>query len=150
MKHGISIKCFIIVFTIFMVLACEAWSETGINLNIKTILGSEKSNRVDPKLKDFVKQHKSVLRHSSYSLLSQDSLKLGKKGTGKVSLPGNRQLKIKSTGISKNRATLELEILKNKKQIFQTVIQLRNNSSVTIGGPKYKDGDLIFNIFASF
>jgi hypothetical protein len=150
MKHGISIKCFMIVFIMFSVLEGEAWSETGINLNIMTILGSEKSGRVDPKLKDFVKQHKSVLRYSSYSLLSQDSLKLSKKGTGKVSLPGNRQLKIKSTGISRNRATLDLEILKNKKQIFQTVIQLRNNSSVTIGGPKYKDGDLLFNIFASF
>lgn len=150
MKHGISIKCFIIVFIMVSVLAGEALSETGINLNIKTILGSEKPGRVDPKLKGFVKQHKSVLRYSSYSLLSQDSLKLSKEGTGKVSLPGNRQLKIKATGISKNRATLDLEILKNKKQIFQTVIQLRNNSSVTIGGPKYKDGDLLFNIFASF
>jgi len=150
MKHGISIKCIAIAFIIFTAFASKAFSETGINLNIKTILGSEKPGKVDPKLKDFVKQHKSVFRYSSYSLLSQDFLKLSKKGTGKVLLPGKRELKITCTGVSKKRATLDLEIVKNKKQIFQTVIQLRKNSSVTIGGPKYMDGDLLFNIFASF
>ena len=150
MKHGIPIKCFVIVFFMFTVLAGEAFSETKINLNIKTILGSEKPGKIDPALKGFVKQHKSLFRYSSYSLLSQDSLKLSKKGAGKVSLPGKRVLKITSTGVSKNRATLDLEIFKNKKLIFQSVIQLRNNSSITIGGPKYKDGDLLFNIFASF
>ena len=150
MNHGISLKCFAIVFIMFLMLAGEAFSETEINLNIKTILGSEKPGKVDPKLKGFVNQHKSVFRYSSYSLLSQDSIKLRNKGSGKVFLPEKRELKITSKGISKKRATLNLEILRNEKQLFQTVIQLRNNSSVTIGGPKYKDGDLIFNIFASF
>jgi len=59
-------------------------------------------------------------------------------------------MKITPKGVSGNRATLKLEIFKKNRKIFQTVVQLRNKSSITVGGPKYRDGNLLFNIFNSF
>jgi hypothetical protein len=68
----------------------------------------------------------------------------------RISLPGGRMMSITLKGISGRRATLQLEIYKRKRQIFQTIIQLRNRSSVTVGGPEYRGGYLLFNIYNSF
>jgi hypothetical protein len=59
-------------------------------------------------------------------------------------------MKITSKGISGDRVTLQVEMFKNNKQIFQTVVRLLNDSEVTVGGPKHEDGNLLINIFASF
>jgi hypothetical protein len=76
------------------------------------------------------------------------SLSTNKKGT--VSLPEGRVMNIFARGVEGNRVVLEIEITRNRSRIFQTVIKLRNNSSITIGGPRHKGGNLLFNIFASF
>jgi len=52
--------------------------------------------------------------------------------------------------IQANRAELHLVIVKGKKKIFQTTIQLLNRGSITLGGPKYKNGILLLNIYNSF
>jgi hypothetical protein len=75
---------------------------------------------------------------------------LAMKETGTVSLPGDRVLKITPVKIEGDRVELQLMILKKEKEIFQTVSQLLNHSSIIVGGPKYKDGYLLFNISASF
>ncbi|MBN1841944.1 MAG: hypothetical protein JW883_06645 [Deltaproteobacteria bacterium] len=72
------------------------------------------------------------------------------KETGTVSLPGNRLLKITPMGARGNRVELRLVIMKRKKEIFETVIELLNHGSIIVGGPKYKDGSLLFNISTSF
>lgn len=128
----------------------EVRAGTTIDLNIKTILASQKPGRDDPNLKRFTNRVKGVFSYSSYKLLSRDNLKLNQKSSGRISLPGNRSMKITSKGISGNRVTLQVEIFKNRKQIFQTVVHLLNDSEVTVGGPKHEDGNLLINIFASF
>jgi hypothetical protein len=52
--------------------------------------------------------------------------------------------------VTGNRVELQLVISRNKNQIFQTMIQLLNHGSIIVGGPKYEDGYLLFNISTSF
>ena len=125
-------------------------SDTQIQLDVKIILASDKASNVDPKLENLIKELKTVFRYSSYQLLGRDRLRLRANSIGNVTLPENRKIKITPKGVSGDRVILELEILKNKSQIFQTVIKLKNRSSITIGGPEYQGGNLLFNIFASF
>lgn len=141
--------CFILL-SIFMVSANQVRAGNVIKVNIKTVLASQRSGSVDPSLKGLTQQLQSVFRYSSYKLLGQDNVTLNEKTSARVSLPGRRVMKIISKGISGNRVTLQLEIFKDNTQIFQTVIKLLNRSSVTIGGPRHKNGNLLFNIFASF
>jgi hypothetical protein len=70
--------------------------------------------------------------------------------TDMVSLPGKRVLKITPTKVTGNRVELQLVISRKKKQVFQTMIQLLNHGSIIVGGPKYKDGFLLFDISTSF
>jgi len=121
-----------------------------IDIRVKTILASQEGGGADPGLRSLTKDLQSVLRYSSYKVLGQNSLSLKLNEPGTVSLPGGRVLHITPQAISDGRATLKLEIYSGNRQTFQTVIKLRNNSSLTVGGPKHRGGSLLFNIYNSF
>jgi hypothetical protein len=125
-------------------------AEAQINIVAKTVLASNEGNTMDPALGPLLGELRSVFRYSSYRLLGQNRLSLAIKQSGTVSLPGNHTLQIIPNGISANRAEMQLSILKNGSRTFNTVVQLRNGASVTVGGPKHQGGYLLFNIFASF
>jgi hypothetical protein len=131
-------------------LAQPVCAGSGINIAVKTVLASQESQFTDPRLSDLIQELQSVFRYSSYRLLSQDRMKLDIQETGTASLPENRVLKITNMGISGDRAELRLEIFKKDRQTFQTVIRLINHGSITVGGPEYKGGYLLFNISNSF
>jgi hypothetical protein len=121
-----------------------------IDIVAKTVLASNEGEYLDPGLGPLVGELRSVFRYSSYRLLSQERLSLGLKQPGTVSLPGGHTLRIIPNGIAGNRVELQLSLMKGGRRVFNTVVQLRNRASVTVGGPKHQGGYLLFNIFASF
>ena len=133
-----------------VVLAGPLWAEPNTKIVVKSVLASQGSEYMDPRLSSLTEELRSIFRYSSYELLSEDHMDLAMKETGTVSLPGDRVLKITPVKIAGDRVELQLVILKKEKEIFQTVSQLLNHSSIIVGGPKYKDGYLLFNISASF
>ena len=143
-----------IVFSVAAVLlafmAAPARPADKINIVLKIVLASQDEEYIDPALSDLAKELQSVFRYSSYRLLGQDSMSLTMDQTGTASLPGGRSLKITPLETKGDRVTLRLEIIKDGRQIFQTNARLLNRSSITVGGPKYQGGYLLFNIFGSF
>jgi hypothetical protein len=131
-------------------LAGAVWAKDDISADVKTVLASQESEYLDPRLSSLIKELQTIFRYSCYRLLSEDRVGLTMKETGKVSLPGNRVLEITPLQIEGDRMELKLVMVKKKKEIFQTIIKLLNHRSLTVGGPKYKDGFLLFNISASF
>ena len=125
-------------------------AESKIDIVVETVLASQDSDHIDPSLTDLVEELQSVFRYSSYRLLSENHLSLSVGETGRVSLPGERILMITPAGTKENRAEMQLLILKKDEEIFKTVIQLINKGNIVVGGPKHKDGVLLFNISASF
>lgn len=123
-----------------------AGADTAINISVKTVLASQSSQFHDPQLADLIEELQSVFRYTSYRLLTHDriSLRIGKTGT--INLPGRRILEITPQGISDNRAELQLTIAKEKQLVFKTTIKLLNRSSITVGGPRDKEGYLLINI----
>ena len=149
MRHN-KLSCFVFLPIIILLTCSPLFAAPDIGIRVKTILASQDSAYVDPQLKNLVGELKSVFRYTSYRLLSENRLRLQITQTGTVALPGNRILRITPTGIRGKRAELNLVILKNNRQIFQTSIQLLNRKSITIGGPRHKKGILLLNIFNSF
>jgi hypothetical protein len=151
-KYQISLYAISLLFTLLLVLLppLQAWSGENISIAVKTILASENGKSVDPGLNDIVRELQSVFRYSSYKLLGEKGLTLSLNNKGVVTLPEQINMNISSMGIEGDRVVLDIEILRGGSRILQTVIKLRNNSSITIGGPEYQGGNLLFNIFASF
>lgn len=142
-----------ISFLVLILMGLSAdplWAENNTEIVVKAVLASQGSEYMDPRLSSLTQELQSVFRYSSYRLLSENRMRLSMRETGKVSLPEGRVLKITPLQVAGNRVELQLVILKKNKEIFQTVSQLLNKSSIIVGGPKYKDGYLLFNIFASF
>jgi len=131
-------------------LVTPAKAEQNVDIVVKTILASQESEYLDPSLSSLVEELRSVFRYSSYRLLSEESTNLGMGETCEVSLPGKRILKVTPVQVAGDRVELQLVILKKKEEIFQTVVKLLNKSSLTVGGPEYEDGYLLFNSSASF
>ena len=128
----------------------SAGAENRIQVVVKTIQASEQGSYLDPRLSPFIKELKSVFRYSSYRLLSEDAMTLGEEQTGKVTLPGGRVLRVTPKGPANDRIELGLRIAKGKKEIFQTLVQLLNRGSITVGGPRHEAGTLLFRISASY
>lgn len=149
MAVGKSILPFLLA-VIIIGLVSPAWSDERVDVVVKTVLASQGKNYIDPGLSELARELQSVFRYSSYRLLGQNKMSIRKGETGSSSLPGNRQLKITPLRIKGSRVALRLEITKKGRQIFQTNVRLLNRSSITVGGPEYEGGYLLFNIFSSF
>jgi hypothetical protein len=117
--------------------------------DVKVIHASTTSNTVDSSLKDIIPELKSVFKYTSYRLLNEQRMTLGFKQKGRVTLPGNRTMIVIPADIEGRRIRYRINILKNNRSVFQTQVLLRNNSSITIGGPQFKNGVLLLNIFGS-
>ncbi|MBW2109132.1 MAG: hypothetical protein JRI36_10775 [Deltaproteobacteria bacterium] len=138
------------IYTTMVTLAGPCPAAKKIHVIVKTVLASGGQTFIDPELSDLAHELQSLFRYSSYRLLGKERLALNLKEQGMVVLPGKRVLKITPTGIHDKRVELELVILKKKKRIFETVIQLLNHGRLVVGGPQYKKGALLFDISSSF
>ena len=119
-------------------------------IQVDTILASRNGSGVDAQLKRHVQELQSMFSYTSYRLLSSESLNLNAGQSGTVSLPGSRRLKITPQKIRGHRADIALTMIKKKRTVFQTQIQLLNHGSLFVGGPTYKNGNLIFKISGSY
>jgi hypothetical protein len=125
------------------------YAEGTVNTNVKVIYASTDSNHVDAGLKNDVSELKSVFRYTSYRLINSQALRQQFNQQGQVQLPGNRSLMVTPTSMQGKRIRYQINIQKGSKSIFQTQVLLKNNDSITIGGPQYENGVLLFNIMGS-
>lgn len=150
MKVKLKMASVLLLLPALLVTAAAAPAAAQVGIVVKTVLASNEGTYMDPGLGPLLGELRSVFRYSSYRLLGQDRLNLDIQQPGSVSLPGRHTLQIVPRGIAGDRAELELSMLKSGKRTFNTVVQLRNRSSVTVGGPKHQGGYLLFNVSASF
>lgn len=137
---GISCFCFFLQ---------PAFAKSRVLTNVKVIHASTEANHVDPGLDKIISELRSVFKYTSYRLLNNHRLNLGFNEMGQVALPGKRTLIVIPSNMDGKRISYLIKIQKNKQPIFQTRVLLKKNSSITIGGPKYNKGVLLFNISGS-
>jgi len=130
--------------------AASAWAGPRFTIGVTTVLASQKGHAIDPSLAPMTRELQSIFRYTSYRLLGRDRVVLGLHESGSVALPGNRVLAITPQGVSAKRALLRLVMHKNRRRIFQTRIQLINHGSIIVGGPRFRNGVLLFKISSAF
>ncbi len=150
-------KCMLVIISVLLMVLPAGSAQSRpvtMKVSVKTILASHNQNYEDKRIPQLIKKLKSIFGYSSYRLLSHKEIKTRIHKQDIVLLPGKRVLRIVPTKVIKSktgyRLELHLAILKENQQIFQTVIKLKNKSSVTVGGPKHEGGVLLFNIYTEF
>ena len=134
---------------ICLMLSAEATARNRYNTHVRIIRASTGPAYVDPALTDLSREVKSVFRYTEYRLVQQQRMDLRQNQDGRISLPGGRALVVRPTGVQGNRLTYKIQILKKQRPLFQTQVLLKNNHSITIGGPRVKKGVLLINISGS-
>lgn len=117
--------------------------------DVRIIHASSGSTYMDPDLKDLGRELQTVFRYTSYRLLNRKRMPLKYHDVGRISLPGNRRMEISPTQFNQGRIKFKINIFKKNRPVFGTEILLKNGGSITIGGPGYKNGYLLFNISAT-
>ncbi len=145
------IKILLLIIGIFCIISqqAQAVAKNRVLTNVKVIHASTVSNHVDPSLKRIISELKSVFKYTSYRLLNNRNLNLGFNEMGRVALPGKRTLIVIPSNMEGKRIRYQINIQKNRQSIFQTRVLLKNNGSITIGGPQFNNGVLLFNISGS-
>lgn len=116
---------------------------------VKVIQASTQSRAVDPALKQIVPELESVFKYTEYTLLQDRTLSLAFQQQGRILLPDQRTLVLTPTGSQGGRIQYEIQILHKGASVFQTRVLLKNNRSMTIGGPQSGPGILLFHITGS-
>ncbi len=142
-------KIILICLAFFCLFTHPLFAKDSVKTNVKVIHASTGSNHVDSSLKGIISELKSVFKYTSYRLLNNQRLNQQFNQQGSVTLPSNRTLVIIPTEMNGKRIKYQIAIKKGSKSIFQTQVLLKNNSSITIGGPQHDNGVLLFNISGS-
>jgi hypothetical protein len=116
---------------------------------VKVIQATTQSGNVDPALRQIVPELESVFRYTGYTLMQEQTLALAFRQQGRILLPGQRTLVLTPTGSQRGRIQYEIQILHKGVSVFQTRVLLKNNRSMTIGGPQSGPGILLFHITGS-
>jgi hypothetical protein len=137
-----------------VVIWCSSPAQTALAQDrvmtaVKVIQASTRSRSVDPALRQIVPELESVFKYTEYTLLQDQTLSLAFQQQGRIRLPAQRTLQLAPTGSQGGRIQYDIQILHKRKSVFQTRVLLKNNRSMTIGGPRSGDGVLLFHITGS-
>ena len=130
----------------FCLFTSPAFAKNKVVTSVKVIHASTGPGHVDPSLNKIIPELKTVFKYTSYKLLKNQRFNLGFNERGRVALPGKRTLIVIPSNMNGKRIRYQISIKKNRRPVFQTQVLLKNNSSITIGGPRFKNGVLLFNI----
>ncbi|WP_457551378.1 hypothetical protein [Desulfobacula sp.] len=149
MIRFIKIILFVTGISCFCFFSSQAFAKNRVLTDVKVIHASTGSKKIDQNLNKIIPELKSVFKYTSYRLLKDQKLNLRFNEKGRVDLPGQRTLFVIPSNMKGKRIHYQINIQKNKHPVFKTQVLLKNNSSITIGGPQFKNGVLLFNISGS-
>lgn len=120
----------------------------SVQVTIRTILGGNKSDEFDPKLKGMEQQLKP-LKHRSYRLLKDDTQTVPWPAGKSFEIPGGRSLTIEPQDFQDNRIGLKVRLTQGDKPLIDTTVKIANKGNFILGGPAHEGGSLVLSISAA-
>lgn len=134
---------------LFLFLASVAFSQ--VQTRFRVIRASNVGTGVDPSLKDVYEQLGSLFNFTSYRLLTDETLNLSPDRSASISAREG-QIIIETTlaGMHRGVAELRIRVGREGRDILNTQVRLSPGRTVVIGGPKLREGVIIYAISANF
>ncbi|MCF8074603.1 MAG: hypothetical protein K9K63_01790 [Desulfotignum sp.] len=129
--------------------AQTVFARNQVITHVQVIQASTQSRSIDPALRRIVPELEKVFRYTGYTLLQDKTLSLAFQQPGRIDLPDRRTLVLTPTNSQGGRIQYDIRILNRNEAVFQTRVLLKNNRSMTIGGPRFGHGVLLFHITGS-
>jgi hypothetical protein len=121
-----------------------------VHVRIRVIKASNVGQTIDPSLRDVYTDLGSLFNFTSYRLLWDDSLNLSPNQP--VPIYPRPRIFMEVTLVGQHRAVVELRIrvVREGRDILSTQVRLSPKRTVLIGGPKLREGVIIYALSAKF
>lgn len=129
-----------------MVLFNPAWAGPVYQTRVRVVSADNGAARTDPGIQDMIKEIGPVFKYTRFRLLSDKTMLLPQGQKKVMPLPGARRLSITPQGMQNTRILYHLRVDTGNSPIFETNVGLKNNTSITIGGPKIKNSVMLINV----
>jgi len=122
-----------------------------VQTQLRVIRASNVGQGVDPSLKELHNELKNLFNFTSYRLLRDENLNLSLNKPVSISArEGRIIMEITLVGLHKNAAELKIRVNREGTEILNTQVRLSPGRTVLIGGPKVRDGVIIYAFYAHF
>jgi hypothetical protein len=135
--------------TLFLLFTSIAFGQ--VHTRLRVIRASNVGSNVDASLRDVHKDLGSLFSFTSYRLLRDENLNLSPNQPVSISArEGRIIIEITLVGLHRSVAELKIRVTREGKDILNTQIRLSPGRTVLIGGPKVRDGVIIYALSANF
>jgi hypothetical protein len=142
---------FLIIFPSLLFLLFASIASGQVHTRLRVIRASNVGSSVDPSLRDVHEELGSLFSFTSYRLLRDEPLSLSPKRPVSVSArEGRIMIEITLVGLHQRVAELKIRVTREGKDILNTQFRLSPGRTVLIGGPKLREGVIIYAFSANF
>ena len=128
------------------VVSNENRKENRVRVEIQIIKASRQSNYIDPALGEVGDDLKKTLSFTSFTLVSDETLSLKPGERGEFRLPNGSVGHVVPHKISSDKSRIEVRILQEGKEIFNTFVESGDGGVTIIGGPQVDSGMLLLRL----
>jgi len=141
----------LIIFSSILFLLITSIAFGQVQTRLRVIRASNVGSNVDASLRDVHNDLGSLFSFTSYRLLRDEPLSLTPNRPVSISArEGRIIIEITLVGLHRSVAELKIRVAREGKDILNTQIRLSPGRTVLIGGPKVRDGVIIYAFSARF
>jgi len=141
----------LIIFSSILFLFFTSIAFGQVQTRLRVIRASNVGSNVDASLRDVHDDLGSLFSFTSYRLFRDEILDLSPNKPVSISARDGRIIiEITLVGLHRSVAELKIRVAREGKDILNTQIRLSPGRTVLIGGPKVRDGVIIYAFSARF
>jgi len=138
-----------LLFIVFFFFTSVAFGQ--VQTRLRVIRASNVGSGFDPSLRDVHDELGSLFSFTSYRLLRDETLSLSPNRPVSTSArEGRIMIETTLVGLRKNVVELRIRVIGEKSDILNTQIRLFPGRTVLIGGPRLREGVIIYALSAQF
>jgi hypothetical protein len=147
MKRTFILLVLIVAFSSFFLSTAYA----QVQIRLRVIRASNVGQGFDPSLRDVHNELGSLFSFTSYRLLRDENLNLTLNRPVSISAhEGRIILETTLVGVNRGVADARIRVVREGTEILNTQVRLSPDRTVLIGGPRVRDGVIIYTLHAHF
>jgi hypothetical protein len=123
---------------------------TQVQVQMRAIRASNVGHGFDPSLKDIHNELGSLFSFTSYRLLRYENLNLILNQSVSIPFRPGRFIEFTLVGLHRNVIELKIRVVREGTDILDTQVRLSPGRTVLIGGPRLREGVIIYALYAHF
>jgi hypothetical protein len=143
---------FVLLLFAFLILFLFSHSTAlaQVQVQIRAIRASNVERGIDPSLGDVYAEMRSLFSFTSYRLLREYDLNLALNQPVPIPLRPGRFIEFTLVGLYQNVVELRIRVVRERRITLDTQIRLLPGRTVLIGGPRVREGVIIYALYARF